>query len=187
MIDTAVIELSVMGEPCVRDMLTLAAETPRDGCFVEFGVYRGGSAWHLARLASEQARACHLFDTFTGIPERSCYDDRHSVGDFADTDLVSVQALIPSAIFHIGTFPDTMSDIGAIAFAHVDCDQYVSCVAAIEHFLPRMLRHGIMLFDDYGATSGVTKAVDEAFKRFYLTAQGKAYVVSPADLRGVTA
>jgi O-methyltransferase len=158
-------------------MLDLAEETP-SGCFVEFGVYQGGSAWHLADLAIRQGRECHLFDTFTGIPERTEFDLQHVVGDFGDTDVEAVKTAIPSAIFHVGVFPATMSDIGPIAFVHVDCDQYISAVAAIEHFMPLMVVGSIMLFDDYWCTSGVTKAVDETFgKQIQLTDELKAYIV----------
>ena len=47
--------LSVVGEDVIADMLDLAASTP-PGAFVEVGVYRGGTAWHLAQLAEQQKR-----------------------------------------------------------------------------------------------------------------------------------
>jgi O-methyltransferase len=175
-IDLDILPLSLLSEAALRKLLALAADTP-DGCFVEFGVYRGGAAWHLARLAAQQERALHLFDTFTGIPERSVHDLQHKIGDFGDTDVDAVMALIPSAIFHVGVFPQTMVETGPIAFVHVDCDQYVSCLAAIEQFVPRLVPGGIMLFDDYNATHGVTKAVNETFgERIHLTPDNKAYV-----------
>ncbi len=175
--DPDILRLSLISNSSLQKMLELAAETPREGCFVELGVYKGGSAWHLARLAKEQDRTLHLFDTFTGIPEQSVHDIQHKIGDFADTDVATVMALIPSAIFHVGEFPATMIEIGNIAFAHIDCDQYFSCMAAIEHFLPRLLSGGIMLFDDYTATHGVTKAVNEAFgDQIHLTIE-KAYII----------
>lgn len=172
----AVSDLSLLSQRTIQTLLELAMATP-PGCFVEFGVYKGGSAWHLAKLAAEQDRTLHLFDTFTGIPEASIHDRQHKVGDFADTDVETVKGLIPSAVFHVGMFPDTMTEIGPIAFCHVDCDQYVSCLAAIEHFWPRLVAGGVMLFDDYSFTSGVTKAVKETFERIQLTDEGKGYVI----------
>ena len=165
----------LFGTPRKESMLRLAAETP-PGCFVEFGVYQGGSAWRLAQLAVAQGRECHLFDTFTGIPERSDIDII-PVGHLGDVDLEGVKKLIPTAIFHVGVFPDTMTDIGPIAFAHVDCDQYRSCVAAIERFMPLLVEKGIMLFDDYNVTPGVRKAVDDACGAIQFTREGKAFVV----------
>lgn len=178
--DPGIVSLSVIGTGGLRTMLELAAGTPSAGCFVEFGVYRGGSAWHLARLAGAQGRALHLFDTFAGIPERSVHDQQHAVGDFGDADLTTVRSLIPSAIFHVGVFPATMTDIGPIAFVHIDCDQYRSCLAAIEQFWPRLISGGLLLFDDYGATSGVTKAVDGVFADRIRFRHEKAYVAKDA-------
>ena len=169
---------SLLHADSIATMLNLARDTPRRGCFVEVGVYRGGSAWHLARLAREQGRALHLFDTFSGIPEAGPFDREHRVGDFSDTSLAAVRLAIPDAVFHVGMFPGTMpAAFGTVAFVHVDCDQYATCREAIATFMPLLAGSGVMLFDDYGCTSGVTRAVEEAFgEDFYLTAQGKAWV-----------
>jgi hypothetical protein len=172
---------TLFGTPRKETMLRLAETTP-PGCFVEFGVYQGGSAWRLARLAEAQGRACHLFDTFCGMPYQSAIDPI-PVGHLGDVDLDAVKRLIPTAIFHVGVFPETMTDIGSLAFAHIDCDQYQSCVAAIERFIPLLVEHGIMLFDDYNVTPGVRKAVDDAFgAALHLTREGKAYVVGRKTL-----
>jgi O-methyltransferase len=169
---------SLLASETIAALLTLAETTP-PGAFVELGVYRGGSAWHLAQLARWQGRALHLFDTFSGIPEAGPFDREHSIGDFADTSLDAVRRAVPDAVFHVGVFPNTMpGDLKEIAFVHVDCDQYTACVAAIKIFMPLLVSKGIILFDDYGCTSGVTRAVEEmfGFGGFNLTAQGKAWV-----------
>ena len=160
----------------IASMMALAEKSPIGGCFVEVGVYKGGTAWHLAELARKQKRELHLFDTFTGIPER-IHDDSHKVGDFADTSFEMVREAIPDAIYHVGIFPNTLPfHMPAIAFAHIDCDQYMSTHAAIAR-LPLMVG-GIMLFDDYDCTVGATRAVKEAFgDSIHLTEQGKAYVI----------
>ena len=168
---------SLLHPDSIASMLALAEATPR-GAFVEVGVYRGGSAWHLAALARRQGRALHLFDTFTGIPERGARDRPCQVGD---TPLALVRAAIPDAVFHVGVFPATLpaDGIGCVAFVHVDCDQWGCARAAIECLLPLMPAGGVMLFDDYGVTDGVTAAVDEAFlpREVKRTAQGKAFFV----------
>ncbi len=105
-------------------------------------------------------------------------EDVIPIGDHADVCLQTVQALIPSAIFHVGVFPTTMPDpFEPIAFAHIDCDQYRSCLAAIDCFYPLLIVGGIMLFDDYNVTHGVRKAVDERFANLHLTREGKAYII----------
>jgi O-methyltransferase len=159
-------------------MVRLAMDVPQ-GHFVEFGVYQGGTATRLARLATLQSRECHLFDTFKGIPEFTEGIDIVPIGRFSDTDVEFVRRLCPTAVFHIGVFPDTMPrDLSSIAFCHIDCDQYRSCLAAIDRFWPRMVKGGIMLFDDFNVTPGVNKAVKANFKNAYtITREGKAYVV----------
>lgn len=170
---------SLLSPKALSDMLSLATDTPPRGCFVELGVYQGGSAWHLDILAHAQGRKLHLFDTFNGIPERSVLDDVHSVGDFSDTTYAAVKALIPRAHFHVGVFPNSIpAYMEPIAFAHIDCDQYLTCMSAIRTFYPMLLKGGIMLFDDYGCTSGVTRAVEESFSSgFNLTPHGKAIAI----------
>jgi len=167
---------SLLGPDAIEVMLALAELAPVGGCFVEVGVYKGGAAWNLANLAREHGRALHLFDTFTGIPE-AIPEDTHKVGDFADTSFEMVKERIPGAVFHVGIFPNTLpANMPPVAFAHIDCDQYMSTHAAIKR-LP-MMAGGIMLFDDYGCTTGATRAVDEAFgKSIHHTKQNKAYVI----------
>lgn len=138
---------SLIDEPSIREMARLASLTPA-GCFVEVGVYKGGSAWFLARVAREQRRALHLFDTFSGIPHARA-DDNHRVGDFGDASLEAVQRAIPGAVFHVGVFPNTMpADLEPVAFVHCDCDQHDSVKAVIDAFWPRLVSGGVIVFDD---------------------------------------
>jgi len=157
-------------------MCELARRTP-DGCFIEVGVYKGGSAFHLAVVAQEQGRDLHLFDTFDGIPWKDPIDT-HKISDFSDVALADVQAAIPSAIFHVGIFPGTLNATGPIAFVHVDCDQYRSVKACITELWGRMRPGAIMLFDDYGILAGATEAVDAHFaqSRLEWTAAKHAFV-----------
>jgi O-methyltransferase len=165
------------GTPRKETMLNLAADTP-PGHFVELGVYQGGTAWRLARLAVIQQRECHLFDTFRGIPESTPSIDTVPAGNLADTDLETVARLVQTAVFHVGVFPMTMPrGLGPVAFAHVDFSQYRSCLAAIDHLYPLLVLGGVMLFDDYNVTPGARKAVNDRFGlSITRTREGKAYV-----------
>ena len=137
-----------------------AARTP-PGCFVEFGVYKGGSAWHLARVAREQGRKLYLFDTFKGMPFQDD-GDRISAGAFAETSADEVRALIPDAILCVGVFPATMpADMPLIAFAHIDCDQQRSVRDAWHRFSPLMVKGGTMIFDDVLVLNPVHVVFDE--------------------------
>lgn len=154
--------ISLISECVLNEMAKFASETP-DGVFVEFGVYRGGSAVVLAEIAEKQGRNIHLFDTFTGIPFRHELD-QHDEGDFSDTSEIEVREMIQNAIFHVGVFPETMPEVfQQIAFCHIDADQYKSYKDAIKIFSPLMVKGGIMWFDDVGCLNSADIEVQEAF------------------------
>jgi methyltransferase family protein len=149
------------------------------GPIVEVGVYGGDSAYYLMQVAWDRTVELHQFDTFSGTPHRIDMDN-HQVGVFGDVSLDTVRGFLPSAIFNVGVFPDSLpDDLTDIAFAHVDCDRHSSIRACIDLLRPRMVPGGVMLFDDFTDTRGCVKAVDETFPHLYLTVFGKAYVVKP--------
>ena len=150
--------------PKMERLLTEARACP-PGAFVEFGVYRGGSAYHLAKIARDQGRKLYLFDTFTGMPYQDKATDRIEAGEFHDTSIDTVRALIPDAIICAGVFPATMVDTGPIAFAHIDCDQARGVRDAVKHFAPLMVRGGRMMFDDVILCNGARIAFDETIGR----------------------
>jgi hypothetical protein len=150
---------SLVSPSAIEDLVQIAQASPL-GCFVEFGVYKGGTAWHLARIAREQGRALFLYDTFTGIPFQDGIDS-HKPGDFADTSLDAVKAAIPDAFYCVGVFPSTLVEMPPIAFVHVDADQYQSLRDAIKAFVPRMVKGASIVFDDYRCLAGADKAIAE--------------------------
>jgi hypothetical protein len=152
---------SVVGTDVAQEMTLLASTLP-PGALVEVGVYKGGTAQWLTRLASQQGRECWLFDTFTGIPFQGEHDP-HRVGDFSDTDWKAVQDALPSAHVIKGVFPDSIGDtvIGPVAFAHLDCDQYQSIVESVNYLLPLMVEGGVIWFDDVNCLPGADKAVKD--------------------------
>lgn len=168
---------SLISMPDINIMANIASVSP-PGSFIEIGVYQGGSAFVLDYLAQSQNRALHLFDTFSGMPEKSGID-MHELGDFSDTSLDLVKKHIPEAIYHVGIFPDTLPTwLQGIAFAHIDCDQYESVKAACLLLPRRMVRSGIMYFDDYGCLAGATQAVDEVLPSRIILQNGKAIYVA---------
>jgi O-methyltransferase len=170
--------MSVIGPRALDDLRAAANEAP-PGDFVEVGVYKGGSAAVLAEVARARGRRLFLFDTFSGMPHSELGVDHHVVGDFGDTSLEAVQKAIPGAICVPGVFPSTLyDDVGPIALAHIDCDQYASVAACCRELAPRMVTGGVMVFDDYDVLPGARRAVDEAFgERVRISAGGKARVV----------
>lgn len=101
------------------------------------------------------------------------------VGDFSDTSLEEVQESIPYAKITKGIFPQSAEslDLPGVAFVHLDCDQYQSIKEAALFLSPRMVKGGIMWFDDYGCLEGANRAVNELFAgRLLGSPVGKVFV-----------
>lgn len=151
--------ISLVGSGAIEDLCAIAQASP-PGCFVEFGVYQGGTAWYLAQIAREQGRQLFLYDTFSGIPIKDDVDS-HQIGDFSDACLDKVKAEIPDATYCVGVFPETIVPMPPIAFVHVDADQYQSLKDAIRLFVPLMVSGASIVFDDYKCLAGADKAISE--------------------------
>lgn len=171
------VPVSLVGLHVIDELVKTARNTPQ-GCFIEVGVYKGGTAWHLSKCAEEQNREIFLFDTFTGIPYK-CEFDPCTPGTFNDTSFEEVQQAIPYAKIVKGIFPQSAEeiDLPEIAFVHLDCDQYQSIKEAALFLSPKMIKGGIMWFDDYGCLEGANKAVNELFAdRIEVSSVGKYFV-----------
>ena len=155
----------------------LAWSTP-EGCFVEVGVYQGGSARVLYSMAQKQGRELYLYDTFKGMPFKGEFDT-HDEGLFADCSADAIRAMFPKAHVIEGVFPDSHSgiDLPPIAFVHADADQYQSTIDICKTFSPLMVKGGMMLFDDYYCVPSCIKAVDECFSDKRILPDGRAVVM----------
>ena len=51
-----------------------------------------------------------------------------------------------------------------IALLHIDTDIYAPAKKALEVLFERVVRGGLVVFDDYGTIEGETLAVDEFFR-----------------------
>lgn len=165
---------SLVNEPAIQSLMYYAARSPQ-GAIVEIGVYRGGTAWHLAQLG----RPLFLYDTFEGMPVSSG-NDTHQIGKFSDCSAAAVQAAIPSATLVKGMFPDSLIEMPPIGFVHADADQYESTKAILDIMPGLMVRGGFILFDDYMVSDcqGCTDALHESKHRILLiTETGKALVI----------
>lgn len=156
---------SLVDPKTIDAMIETARGTP-PGCFVEVGVYQGGTAQHLAKLAEEQSRQIFLYDTFTGIP----YQGEHDLiqcGTFEDTSFEQVANAIPYATIVRGIFPESAVrlavEMGPISFIHLDCDQYQSYKDSLHFLIPRCQPGTVIWFDDYGCLPGADKAIHEIF------------------------
>lgn len=140
-----------------------------EGEVAEIGVYRGGTAYLLLQTLNTST---YLFDTFEGMPSTNPQFDIHNEGDFNKTsveDVIEYLSIYKDMIYICkGLFPKTATSVENIKFkfVHVDVDIYQSTKDCCEFFYPRMVKNGIIVFDDYGFNTcpGAKKAVDDYFK-----------------------
>lgn len=150
-----------------EDLIALcqrAASTP-PGCFVEVGVYMGGSAYQLMRVALQQKRGLYLYDTFAGMPYSDPTIDTLVTGQLNHSSLEGVRkALGHYPYIEEAVFPQVrMMPPSPIAFAHIDVDQYQAYIETCQALAPLMTPGGIMWFDDVPVLEGARKAVRELF------------------------
>jgi O-methyltransferase len=128
-----------------------------EGEFWECGVFLGGSARLLAEVMRRQPHPAtlRLFDTFSGFPSVSNQDGSYPrVGMFGAASLADARRFVAAdfAIFHKGEIPGTFAGLedSRIAFAHIDVDLYEPTKAALGFVMPRMVKGGTVVIDDYG-------------------------------------
>lgn len=169
------------------EIVRLAKTTPLDGILVELGVYKGGSMLYLAEQFGPE-RTFAGFDTFEGLPkEHWNIQEVHNVGDFGDTSYDAVREYVAvsrnryNIFLYKGLFPDTANVLNGkpISFVHVDFDFYEGAKAAIDFFKDKMLKGGVMVFDDYKWPNcpGVEQALSESGLHYLPTnATFQAYI-----------
>lgn len=135
-----------------------------EGCIVEAGCYKGGSAAKFSLAASMVRRELVLFDSFAGLPDASGDTGGHSIfgrkvafaeGDWCGT-LAEVQANVarfgdPAPCrFVPGWFEETLPRFrGPIAAAFLDVDLASSTRTCLKHLYP-LLSPGGWLFSHDG-------------------------------------
>lgn len=152
---------SLLGAEQLARIERLAVAAPA-GALVEVGVYRGGSARVLERVALAKSVPLWLYDTFAGLPWCDPeMGDVLALGQFADgLTLDECTYLFPGARVQCGVFPHDVVLPEDIAFVHLDVDQYQSVRESLDVLLPRLVPGGAILIDDY-MLPGCKRAVHE--------------------------
>ena len=167
-----------------------------NGCFVECGVWRGGSSMAVALTLLQEGRNdrhVYLYDTFEGMTLPTKHD-RSPEGTLAETQLArdpDVRCIAsldeasanmastgyPADHLHfikgpVETTLPASAPTEPIALLRLDTDWYESTRHELVHLFPRLQEGGILIIDDYGHWSGSRKAVDEYLatlsRRFYM-------------------
>lgn len=175
------------------------------GDFVECGVWRGGSAYIIAKTLlslGSSSRQLFLYDTYAGMSEPTEKDvsgsgkasarwkalirDGYNAWDYAPLDEVKAnieRTGYPSekVTYIIGKVEDTIPGVipNQIALLRLDTDWYESTRHELEHLFPRLVTGGVLLLDDYGHWQGAREAVDE-----YLESNGISLYLNPIDYTG---
>jgi Macrocin-O-methyltransferase (TylF) len=144
------------------------------GHIIEYGSYRGGSAFFLAALARKFLPGAQIYalDTFSGMPATDGGVDAHRQGDFSKT---SFEELLRARSEHgldnlhfvrglfAETAPQVLRQAERIALAHIDCDIYESVRYAYDSCKDYFVSQGYIVFDDSTSSSclGATEAVEK--------------------------
>ena len=146
-----------------------------EGGKIECGVNQGFSSLMMAKIAKMNnfhftGADFHMVDSFEGLSQPTLGDEidkqrsasgeelpvfSHQAGHFA-TPVENVQTLMeeyPDAVIHKGWIPDVFSKLPDIewSFVHIDVDLYEPTKACLSYFLPRMVKGGIIVNDDFGS------------------------------------
>lgn len=163
------------------------------GAFVECGVWKGGSSMLIASCLMQRGvtdRDIYLYDTFEGMPlpegvDRSFRGESatgtfealrraEDSSDWCYSPLDEVKRNMastgypPERVHYIkGKVEDSipaMSPPGPIALLRLDTDWYASTRHELVHLFPALVRHGVLIIDDFGHWEGARKAVEEYFQ-----------------------
>jgi len=143
------------------------------GNIIEIGVWRGGTGVLMAKRAEKIGikDKVYLCDTFKGVVKAGRRDSTYEGGEHSDASRKVVEDLIgglnlDNVELLEGVFPEQTGHIIdqlQFRFCHIDVDVYQSAKDIVEWIWPKMVRGGIIVYDDYGFAScdGITKYVEE--------------------------
>jgi len=154
----------------LKELLKLTV--PLTGDLAECGVYRGASAFLMAKGIAHAGggKKLHLFDSFAGLsqPQTDVDGSYWKTGALAcglEEVAANLQHYSDRLVFHPGWIPHKFKDVSEkqFCFLHVDVDLYEPTRATLDFFGPRMVPGALIICDDYGFETcpGARKAMDE--------------------------
>ncbi len=159
--------------------------TTLPGAVVECGLFKGNSFFRLAHfrdlLESKTSRKLIGFDIFGKFPSTEFEEDKKYLENFTSSagehsiTLDEIEKIM--GYKNIENYEFVKGDINKtvprycrenphlkIAMLHIDTDVYEPAVTILENMYEKVVRGGIIMFDDYGTFPGETKAIDDFFK-----------------------
>jgi len=146
--------------------------------FVECGVGEGMTAFFALREISFQKDipklTMHLYDSWGMMKKESLLENEsHYVGRYANLDVNVTKKNLAEfsdiVIYHQGSIPESFETLvkspDSIVYLSIDLNSVKPTLATLEYFFPRLVKGGIILFDDYGQEGylDTKKAIDKFF------------------------
>lgn len=163
------------------------------GAIVECGVWKGGSmAAMLHRLVEHEdtSREIFLYDTFGGMTKPSEHDTKHdnpqhTLDKFNELDrgdhnewcygpLGVVKNTITNTNYPQDLINYVIGDVSktlqttvpeSIAVLRIDVDFYEGTKSCMESLYPKVVKGGMVIFDDYAIWKGAKLAIDQYFEQ----------------------
>lgn len=173
-----------------------------NGDFVECGVWKGHSAYIISSIlsANDFKGDFHIFDSFEGGLSGKVEKDKNLRDELTEKQVQEESNLLASTenevsaclskfqFVHLykGWIPSRFNDVEdrQFAFVHIDVDLYDPILDSLNFFFPKLVKGGVIVFDDYGITQfpGAKKAVDEFLKKntcqfFYEVPMGSSFLI----------
>lgn len=139
------------------------------GDILDIGCLKGGAGFMMS-YANQKGKV-HLIDSFKGIIEN---EKNHNKDHFIFENINFVKSKIKelklkNTFVHKGIFPGSFKNkilSKKIKLCHIDVNTFQSTKKTFEHVEKRLVKNGIIVFDDYGifSVNGVKKFVDKLMK-----------------------
>jgi len=145
--------------------------------FVECGTANGVTAYYALKEISNKLEKSkfkmHLYDSWDAMREKELLETEiNHVGNYSELDINiaknNLEEFNENLIYHVGYIPkslDIEKSPKTIVYMHIDLNSTKPTLSALEFFFPKVVKGGIILFDDYGQEEyrDTKKIVDEFF------------------------
>lgn len=162
------------------------------GNLCDIGCWKGLSTYQIASyIKNVKGKATlHIFDSFEGLSKLGPNDildekDNARISERFICTLDTVKENLKEFDFikyHKGWIPDRFSEAKdeVFCFVHIDVDLYQPTLDSLEFFYPRLVKNGIIVFDDYGCYDfpGAKKAIDSYLDKL----RGYFFIPLPSGL-----
>ena len=145
--------------------------------FVECGSANGVTSFFaLKEIISKLEKSkflMYLYDSWDSMREKELLEtEMNHVGNYSELDVNNIKKNLKEfedrLIFNIGHIPDSLissKSPESIVYLHIDLNSAKPTLSTLEFFFPKLLKGGVILFDDYGQEeyNDTKKVIDRFF------------------------